>query len=217
VTKRRGVILLGAVVGAVALVTIGVLVGARLGGGNDRPVAETTTPAEPVSPDEPSDPTPTATPRPDDDDAVVEFRDEEAGFVMTHPSSWDRLSSSDAQIRLLASPNLRDSVLVRVIPLERPVTTEDMPQLRELTGELVAENEAVQVLLGPEEILLDGAPGFYYLYTFADGGQRGAHSHYFVFEGDRMYVLVFQALPEDTFGELAPVFDRMAESFRFLR
>ncbi|MDP9403364.1 MAG: hypothetical protein M3P85_08515, partial [Actinomycetota bacterium] len=68
----------------------------------------------------------------------------------------------------------------------------------------------------------NGAPGYYYLYTFeeevnTDAGPRkvqGVHAHYFVFQGRRVVALVFQALPTANFDRLARTFDAMAESFK---
>jgi len=45
---------------------------------------------------------------------------------------------------------------------------------------------------------------------------RGAHAHYFVFDGATMITLVFQALPAPRIFSLAPLFDRVAATFRVL-
>ena len=70
----------------------------------------------------------------------------------------------------------------------------------------------------PTETEQGGLPGVYYLYTFRDpvSGLRGAHSHFFLFKGQTMISLVFQALPDGDFGRLAPLFDRVAGSLRVL-
>ena len=70
----------------------------------------------------------------------------------------------------------------------------------------------------PAETELGGMPGWYYLYTFKDpvSGQRGAHSHYFLFKGRTMFSVVFQTVPQDDFGRLAPLFDRVAASLQAL-
>ena len=64
--------------------------------------------------------------------------------------------------------------------------------------------------------MVDGMPGYYYLYTFneAETGAEGAHAQYFLFRGRNMYTLVFQALPPRASSRLSRVFDQMAESFQ---
>ena len=63
---------------------------------------------------------------------------------------------------------------------------------------------------------MGGLPGYLYLHPFRDlaSGQRGAHAHYFLFRDQTMFTLVFQALPSTSFAGLAPLFDRIANTFR---
>jgi hypothetical protein len=42
------------------------------------------------------------------------------------------------------------------------------------------------------------------------------HSHFFLFKDKTMISLVFQALPQDDFTRLAPLFDRVTGSIRLL-
>ena len=76
-----------------------------------------------------------------------------------------------------------------------------------------------EVVTGPTRVELDGLPGWHYLYRFADSASSdiGVHSHYFLFDGDRMVVLVLQALPATRFAELADLFDDIALSLRVPR
>lgn len=149
---------------------------------------------------------------------LVEFRAEEAGFAISHPADWRRIESPDEQVRLVATPNDRDSVLVRVVGLTTPVEEGQLTAVRDFTRGLVTDGTGIELTAGPEQVELAGLPGWYYLYRFTDEatGRQGVHSHYFLFRGDRMFVLVFQALPQGRFQQLAPVFDRIAESFRRL-
>lgn len=165
---------------------------------------------------------PTASPVPEN---FVEFRDEEAGFKIMHPKDWELRSPEDPQVRFLATPNDRDSVMVRVSPIEldeveEEVTEEDVRALHGFTEEIVRGDENVEVLLGPEVVQIADTVGTYYLYTFAsnagDGDERGVHAHYFIFEEDRMVTLILQTIPPEKFSELANVFDVVAESFEFL-
>jgi hypothetical protein len=51
-------------------------------------------------------------------EGFVEFRDEEAGFRILHPEDWSLQSPEDPEVRFLATPNARDSILVRVTPID---------------------------------------------------------------------------------------------------
>lgn len=149
---------------------------------------------------------------------LVEFRDDEAKFAISYPSDWRRLPSSNPEVRLIVTRNDRDSVLVRVGRLAETVTPDRVPAMKELTSRIIASGKKVQLLSGPQAINAGGLAGYFYFYTFEDAtsGQRGAHSHYFLFNGNTMVTMVFQALPEEAFQELAPAFDTIASTFRLI-
>jgi hypothetical protein len=154
---------------------------------------------------------------------LVEFRHEQAGLAISYPKSWVRPPSSDPQIALLAAEknpvaNQGGSILVRVTALTATVGREQLGEARKATDAIVASGEGVELEAEPAEITQGGLPGLYYLYTFQDpvSGRRGAHGHYFLFRGQTMVSLVFQALPEEEFIRLAPLLDRVADSFRVL-
>ena len=155
--------------------------------------------------------------------ALVEFRDEHAGFALSYPTGWMRPVSSDPQVAFVTAEknpaqNQGGSILVRVTALEAAVGKEQLGEARKATDAIVASAEGVEIKANPVETEQGGLPGLYYLYTFRDpvSGQRGAHSHYFLFRGRTMISVVFQALPQDDFGRLASLFDRVAGSFRVL-
>jgi hypothetical protein len=88
---------------------------------------------------------------------------------------------------------------------------------RQLTDAVVNAGTDVELQVDPTEVNIAGLPGHFYFYTFGDpSGQRGAHSHYFLFKGKTMISLVFQGVPDSDFVRLAPVFDEVANSFRVL-
>lgn len=154
---------------------------------------------------------------------LVEFLDEQAGFAISYPKAWVRPPSPNPQIALIASEtdptaNQGGSILVRVTPLEAPVGREQLAEAQKATDAIVNSGQGIQLKAEPAEIEQGGVPGLYYFYTFGDpvSGQRGAHAHYFLFQGQTMISLVFQALPEADFVRLAPLLDRVAESFRVL-
>lgn len=154
---------------------------------------------------------------------LVEFRDEQARFAVSYPEAWIRPPSPDPQVVLIAAEkdpaaNQGGSMLVRVTALEAAVGREQLGEVRKATDEIVNSGQGVELKAEPAAIEQGGVPGWYYFYTFQDpvSGQRGAHAHYFLFRGQTMISLVFQALPEGDFIRLAPILDRVAESFRVL-
>ena len=154
---------------------------------------------------------------------LVEFRDEQAGFALSYPQAWVRASAPNPQIVLVAAEhdpakNQGGSILVRVTPLDAPVGKAQLSEARKATDAIVASSDGVALQVQPTETEQGGLPGLYYLYTFRDpvSGATGVHSHFFLFKDKAMISLVFQALPQDDFGRLAPLFDRVAGSLRVL-
>ena len=147
---------------------------------------------------------------------LVEFRDDGAGFSIGYPPDWERYESEDPEVRLIASPNQQDSMLVRVVALETPVGPDTLPALKAVTDEIVKASEGVEILQDAKEVEQGGLPGYSYLYRFRDSasGQQGTHSHYFLFKGTSMITIVLQALPEDRLAAMTPVFDKIIGSFR---
>lgn len=145
---------------------------------------------------------------------LTEFRDDAAGFAISYPAAWRRLDSGDPEVPLVATTNGRDSFLVRIIDLGSTMSEDDLPDLKQLTDDLVTSSRGVELLARPQRIELAGLPGYYYFYAFDDegSGQRGAHAHYFLLDGSRFVTLVFQALPLSRFDDLAPTFDAIASS-----
>lgn len=164
-----------------------------------------------------------AAPAPAQPGELVEFRDDQAGFGMSYPKAWVRVPSPNPQIVLVAAENdpaknQGGSILVRVTPLDAPVGKAQLGEARKATDQIVSSSDGLALKAGPSEIEQAGLPGLYYLYTFRDpvSGLTGVHSHYFLFKDKTMISLVFQALPQDDFGRLAPLYDRVAGSIRAL-
>lgn len=192
-----------AVVGAVALaVTLGsVFTGWPLGG--SEPAAGPSGPAAPAGPDRPE---------------LVRYQDPQGRFTLGYPESWHRMASPDPQVALLlrAGPSSQDTLQVRIVPLPEPVDAAQLDSVEEITDGIVQGSDARRVFV-EHRITVDGHPALYYLYTFGGrpGSDRfGIHARYFVVSGSTLYALVFQALPDTDFVELAPTFDRMARTFQ---
>jgi hypothetical protein len=156
-------------------------------------------------------------------DELVDFRDDPAGFALSYPKAWVRATTPNPQIVLVAAEhdpaqNQGGSILVRVTPLDAPVGKAQLGEARKATDEIVSSSDGLALKAGPSETEQGGLPGLYYLYTFRDpvSGQTGVHSHFFLFKDKTMISLVFQALPQDDFGRLAPLFDRVTGSIRLL-
>jgi hypothetical protein len=148
----------------------------------------------------------------------VAYRDPNGRFTLTYPAGWSPLpvAATGAALVLRAGSGSQDSALVRTLDLDHRADTAHLNRLQTITDSLV-QTQGSRILIR-RQIDLNGVPGFYYLYTFGTAkGGVGLHAHYFLFPGgNRMDVLVMQALPESDFRAVAPVFDRIADSYRVL-
>ena len=149
----------------------------------------------------------------------TDFRSEQAGFELSYPSTWSRLSPKDPQVLLLVSQGTQESFLIRASELPEPIGREQVLAARQFTDQLVTSNKSVQLVAEPKQIELGGLPGLFYFYNFTDAasGQEGAHSHYFLFNGKTMISLVFQTLPKERFAESAKTFDDITATFRAVK
>lgn len=145
----------------------------------------------------------------------VRFRDRVAGFSIGHPSNWIRLPRPSADVRILAA-HAGASFSLRVSEVGLEVGPDSLGPARRITDRLVAEARPIRLVREPEQIKIAGLPGYLYLYTFRDSNtkQTGVHAHYFLFRGQHLFALVFQALPHRTFGSLTRTFDAITETLR---
>jgi len=145
----------------------------------------------------------------------VDFQSPQGGFGLSYPADWTRLDSGDPRIPLVAVQGGR-SFQLRVQELPVEVGVKELPAARPLTDRIVLSDPTVKLLTQPQQTEIAGLPSYFYFYTFDDAasGTTGAHSHFFLFKGRTMIVLVFQALPADQFGAGAATFDQIIESIR---
>lgn len=152
---------------------------------------------------------------PADPPGYVRFRDAKARFSIAYPGSWSRVSSPDPEVQLLVTQGRARSLLARVAPVGLDVTSETLPIVRDLTDSLVRADGRVQLLGEPQPLVLDGLPGYRYVYTFkTSSGQQGAHVHYFLFKDQRIITLVLQTLPAQRLEQDLPLVKRIAQTFR---
>lgn len=153
---------------------------------------------------------------PDAPGLTLPYRDPEAGIGLSYPASWQRLDPDAKDVDLLAVDGKGASLLMRTTGLPSAVEPGDLDAARDLLQPKLSGVDGVELLAPATRTTLGGLEGWWYLYAFEDqgSGRRGIHSHYFLFDGDRMITLVFQATPAQRFRALAPVFDQIAGSFR---
>jgi PsbP len=148
----------------------------------------------------------------------VTFTDRQAGFSIAYPRGWKRLRPADAGVRLIAADGKRASLLVRIAPVGLDVTQDTLPAVRDLTQRLVTADRGVKRVSTPEQVSLDGLPGYRYVYTFtARDGTRGAHVHYFLFRNKRLISLVFQVPGVRAVKRDSVLLDRVAGTFRVVQ
>lgn len=137
----------------------------------------------------------------------ITVKDEQAGFTIQYPKDWKPLRDASGEERLLLSAGGQNYFQLKVRAVDpATVKTEIQQGLAE-----------VKMVTEPKEFTLAGLPTSYYLYYTPVNEQspnEGVHAHYFVVRGELMYTMVFQALPTAEFTRLAPVFDKVAESFQ---
>lgn len=151
------------------------------------------------------------------EDGFAVFTDPETGITLQHPESWVPLARPEGTRRLVLSPGGDSSLSVRVEPLDGidvVDTPEDLALVQTVTDRM-AGAEGVQVVKR-EPVEINGMLGISYLSRFTDeaSGTKVANAQYFLFQGNTMYVLLFQAAPEEEFDRLAPQFNRVLASFR---
>lgn len=203
---RRQVILLSVL--TVGIVAIGVLAfvlsrgaldeGEEAGGGATTPTSTRTAPTLPES-------------------EFQGYRDEATGFSLRYPKAWIRYvpASSDYRLAVAIQPPDTDGFWVRVYPIQTEATEANIQNFKAVT-DTIAFGDGSAKLIQEQLVRVNGRLAYYYLYTFEDEFSRnqGIHAHYFIFEGQRMFSLVFQSIPSDDFARQAGIFDQIAESFQ---
>lgn len=162
----------------------------------------------------------------------VKFEDETAGISFSYPKNWKKLEDNSKQplkdtpgddpshVRVVLGPSSTDpALLVRVKPLASEIVIPQNITTEELG---VIQGYLDRLIEGPDVRVAEKRPtnhkgklAWRYLYAFKDEatGREGSHVHYFIFDGAKLDVLVFQALPAGELERLAPTFDKILETF----
>lgn len=144
---------------------------------------------------------------------VTTFRDPETGSSLDYPRSWQRVQVPNATYRLVLDGGNNVGMTLRVFTTDVATTASNLENVKAVTDGVVTSNSTVNILK-QQAIQLNGLVGYYYFYTFTDdAGLPAVHAHYFLFQGRKMNMIVFQT-PPDEFQSLAGTFDKIADSFR---
>ncbi|HEV2070379.1 MAG TPA: hypothetical protein VGR26_11340 [Acidimicrobiales bacterium] len=185
---------------AMATVLVLVLVGTVVfGRGDPEPAGETTGPNALVG-----------------DDYVL-YEDAEAGFRLQHPKTWLPIARPQGDLRLQLGAGDGSSLRVRVSELEGVVDSSNVEELRAVTSGIVGtpDPNVEKQFLKEDSYSVNGMPGYYYVYRLRDkqSGLEAVNAHYFLFQGRKLNMLVFQSLSADDFERRAPEFDRVLATF----
>lgn len=202
---RRQVILLSAATAAVVLVAVLAFVwsrgaldeGDQAGGPATTPTSVRTAPTLPES-------------------EFQGYRDDASGFSLRYPKGWVKYvpAASDYRLAVAIQPPDTDGFWVRLYPIQTEATEENIGNFKAVTDTVVFGDQSAKLI--QEQLLrVNGRLAYYYLYTVEDPISRNQaiHAHYFIFEGLRMFSLIFQSVPADDFTRQAGIFDQIAESF----
>ena len=152
--------------------------------------------------------------------ATERFADTLTDVAISYPANWVRANSNDQAVRILAtSPDGSAGVRVSVRKTElEPVTEQGLPAVRQLIDDLLKAEGPINVLAGPDQVTVDGLPGYRYVYTYRDQDNTdAAHVRYFLFKGTRLVQIVMQASPASRLPTLQPTFDRIVDTFEARR
>ncbi|MDQ3354578.1 MAG: hypothetical protein M3507_08915 [Actinomycetota bacterium] len=150
-----------------------------------------------------------------------QYRDEATGFTLAHPETWVPIARPEKDMRLVLSAGADSSLLVRYNLNDEAVdTSADLEKVRAFT-DLVAEGTEGAQVVKRQAFNLHGINGISYLsrYTNEETGRPLVNAHYFLFQGRKMFTVLFQIVPfppvepEDDFTRLLPDINAVLDSF----
>lgn len=150
-------------------------------------------------------------------DDYVLYEDAEAGFRLQHPKTWVPIARPQGDLRLQLGAGDGSSLRVRVSELEGAVDSSNVEEVRAVTGGIVGSPDpnVEKQFLKEDSYSINGMPGYYYVYRVRDkqSGLEAVNAHYFLFQGRKLNMLVFQSLSADDFERRAAEFDRVLATF----
>jgi hypothetical protein len=147
--------------------------------------------------------------------SYIVYTNEPLGYRIAYPSAWKQ--TTDGQGGVVLQAGGQDAVNVREFTLQHAINTSNLSDMQAVTNAVLSTPNAHLTVLASQRVSVGGLPGIYYLYYFPSGGEQGVHGHYFLFNGNRMFTIVVQALPASDFQRLAKTFDAIAQSFAAVR
>ena len=94
----------------------------------------------------------------------ITFRDPGAGFNLTYPSAWTVTKPNDPNVHLLLDIGVKglDTLLVRPIPIQTPVDTSNVANIKAVTDAVISGTPIIVTF--EHGITINGLPGYYYVY-----------------------------------------------------
>jgi hypothetical protein len=142
----------------------------------------------------------------------VTYHDEAGHFTISYPRTWTR-AAGDSGTLVLAIGG-QNALSVRRFPLQQEVKPTDVDDMRSVTDAILSTPSAHLTVLADQPVTVNGLTGLYYLYYFPNEGGQGVHAHYFLFQGQALFTMVFQVVPAADFQKFADTFDAVAKSFQ---
>ncbi len=144
----------------------------------------------------------------------VSFHSARDGFTISYPRTWKRVTPTDPSVPLLVSAGGQDAMSIRVIQLQSAVNTTNIASLKSVTDSILSASPDKLSVLTSKAVSVNGIGGYFYVYTFSvdptnPTGPTVVHAHYFLFQGRKLIILVFQAEPSSDFLHLAATFDKV--------
>lgn len=148
------------------------------------------------------------------------YRDEVTGFTLAHPETWVPVARPDANRRLLLNAGGENSLSVRYNLNDEPFDVEADLDAMLTTTQRIVEGGGAKVVKR-QGFNMRGMDGITYLsrFTNPETGRTHVNAHYFLFQGRKMFILLFQAAPlppvepEDEFERMLPHINAILDSF----
>lgn len=149
-----------------------------------------------------------------------EYHDEGTGFTLAHPETWVPIARPDQSRRLLLSAGGDSSLSVRYNLNDEPFDVDTDLEAMLTTTQRIVEGGGAKVVKR-QGFNMRGMDGISYLsrFTNEETGRSHVNAHYFLLQGRKMFILLFQAAPlppvepEEEFERMLPHINAVLDSF----